>query len=348
MLEKILKERNLPKFTSREEMLNVLLNEEYGHIPPQPDSVTYKETENCVKNFCAGRAISKKVEATVKISGKEFTFPFFVGIPKKEGKHPFFVSINFSDNVPDIYMPAEEIIDNGFAIMSFCYKDITSDNGDFTNGLAGILYENGKRKSNDAGKIAMWAWAAQRLMDYAQTLDCLDFDCSIVCGHSRLGKTALLAAATDERFKFAFSNNSGCGGAAISRGKEGETIHDICRVFPYWFCENYLKYVNAEEKMPFDQHYLLALIAPRYVYIGSADEDAWADPVSEMLNCVAVSEIYEKYDKKGFIHAGNLPKVNDEFHDGCVGYHLRAGLHYFSREDWLKAIKFVRKHSNIQ
>lgn len=75
---------------------------------------------------------------------------------------------------------------------------------------------------------------------------------------------------------------------------------------------------------------------------------AWADPVSKMLNCVAVSEIYEKYDEKGFIHEGNLPKVNDEFHDSCVGYHLRAGLHYLSREDWLKVMKFVCKHSSIQ
>lgn len=210
-----------------------------------------------------------------------------------------------------------------------------------------MLYENGERGKSDAGKIAMWAWAAQRVMDYAQTLDCLDFDCSIVCGHSRLGKTALLAAATDERFNFAYSNNSGCCGAAISRGKDGEKLEVICKVFPYWFNENYLKYVNREFEMPFDQHYLAAAIAPRYVYIASAKEDTWADPVSEMLTCCAINEIYEKYGKKGFVCRDRLPQVDDEYHDGCVGYHLRAGLHYFSREDWLKFIKFVKKHKNI-
>ena len=241
-------------------------------------------------------------------------------------------------------MPVEEIIDNGFAVISFCYQDITKDNDDFTDGLAGVLYENGKRGKNEAGKITLWSWAAQRVMDYAQTLDNLDLNNSIVCGHSRLGKTALLTAATDKRFKFAFSNNSGCCGAALSRGKNGEKIADICSAFPYWFCEEFLNYINNEDKMPFDQHYLAAAIAPRYVYISSAKEDIWADPVSEMLTCVAISEVYERYGEKGFVCADRLPRVGDVFHDGCVGYHLRDGLHYFSREDWNKAMTFVKKH----
>ncbi len=345
MLENMMKVRRLPDFKLKEEMLGLLLKEEYGYMPPEPDSVIFKETNNYIPKFCAGKAISKKVDITCKISDKEFTFPCYVAIPNKEGRHPFFVCINFRDCVPDRYIPTEEIIDNGFAVISFSYGDITSDDGDFTNGLAGVLYENGERQESDAGKIAMWAWAAQRVMDYAQTLNCLDFGRSIVCGHSRLGKTALLAAATDERFKFAYSNNSGCSGAAITRGKDGETIEKICKTFPHWFCENYKKYVNDEYNMPFDQHYLLASIAPRYVYVASADEDKWADPVSEMLNCCAVSEEYEKYGKKGFVCEDRLPQIGDEFHEGCVGYHLRSGLHYFSREDWLKAIKFVNKHS---
>lgn len=283
----------------------------------------------------------------MQLSGKEFSFPCYATIPNKDGKHPFFICINFRDCIPDRYIPVEEIVDNGFAVISFCYNDVTRDNGDFTDGLASVLYENGKREECDAGKIAMWAWAAQRVMDYAQTLDCLDFERSIVCGHSRLGKTALLAAATDDRFKFAYSNNSGCSGAAISRGKIGEKIEDICRNFPYWFCERYKRYVNKEYEMPFDQHYLAALIAPRYVYISSAKEDTWADPDSEMLTCYAISEVYEKYGLKGFICDDRFPQVGDEYHEGCVGYHLRAGLHYFSREDWQKIMNFVKKHSGI-
>lgn len=190
----------------------------------------------------------------------------------------------------------------------------------------------------------MWAWAAQRVLDWAESQPSLDMERSAVCGHSRLGKTALFAAATDERFKMAYSNDSGCSGAAITRDKQGERIDVIVGAFPYWFCENYSKYAGHEDKMPFDQHYLAALIAPRYLYIASAAEDIWADPVSEMLTCVAVSEVYEKMGKKGFVCCDRLPKSGDVYHEGAVGYHLRDGLHYFSREDWQKAMAFMKKH----
>ena len=344
MLNDLLKERNIPQLKSCEEMLDILLREEYGYIPDEPSEISFDEEDNYIPNFCAGKAISKKVTIKTKIFDKEFAFPVYVSIPNSEGRHPFFVCINFRDCVPDRYVPVEEIIDNGFAVISFCYQDITKDNADFTDGLAGVLYEKGKREKNEAGKIALWSWAAQRVMDYAQTLDNLDLNNSVVCGHSRLGKAALLTAATDKRFKFAFSNNSGCCGAALSRGKNGEKIADICSVFPYWFCEEFLNYINKEDSMPFDQHYLAAAIAPRYVYISSAKEDTWADPVSEMLTCVAISEVYEKHGEKGFVCADRLPEAGDAFHDGCVGYHLRAGLHYFSREDWNNVMTFVKKH----
>lgn len=345
MLENILSQRKLPSLLSKDEMLDILLKEEYGYLPAKPEKLTFEETENFIPYFCAGKAISRKIVATATINGKDFSFPFHASIPKKEGKIPFFVLINFRDNVPDMYFPTEEIMDEGFAVLSFCYKDVTSDDGDFTNGLSGILYPDGKRNPTDAGKIAMWAWAAQRVMDYAQTLDCLDMNTSIVCGHSRLGKTALLTGATDERFKFVYSNDSGCSGAAITRDKVGETVKIITTVFPYWFCENYLKYVDNEHNMPFDQHYLVACSAPRYVYVASAIEDEWADPASEMLSCVAASDIYNSYEKKGFICENRLPLPGDEYHEGSIGYHVRSGIHYFSREDWQKVIKFVKKHS---
>ena len=240
-------------------------------------------------------------------------------------------------------MHSEEIVDNGFACLSFCYEDVTKDNGDFTNGLAGVLYENGQRGTHDAGKIAMWAWAAQRVMDYAEKEDRLDKSCAIVCGHSRLGKTALLCGATDERFKFAHSNDSGCSGAAITRNKVGEDVEFITKTFPYWFCENYKQYVKRESEMPFDQHYLVACLAPRHAYVASAIEDEWADPASELLSCVAATPAYEAYGLVGFICDDRLPVVGDIYHEGNIGYHLRAGKHYFSREDWNKLTAFVNK-----
>ena len=341
MLKELLKERNLPELKTREDMLEILLEEEYGHLPPKPEKIDWEVKEKVIPNFCAGKAIAYKIIAKLTVCGKEFSFPFYATIPTENKKYPFFIHINFRDNVPDRYMPTEELVDNGFAILSFCYEDVTKDNYDFTDGLSGVLFDNGNRKPNDPGKIVMWAWAAHRVMDYAQTLgDVLDLERSIVCGHSRLGKTALLTAATDDRFKFAYSNDSGCSGAAITRQKGGENIEKICNKFGYWFCENYYKYVNNENKLPFDQHYLVSSIAPRFVCIGSASEDLWADPVSEMLNCIASSSAFTN----GFIYEDRLPEIGDAFFDGDIGYHLRKGLHYFSRADWLRLIEFVNKH----
>lgn len=344
MLSEMLKERNVPELLSREEMLDIVQAQLFGYLPPKPEKISFETEENIIPKFCAGKAVCHKVTVNTVINGKEFSFPFLATLPTDEEKHPFFVHTNFRDLNPDRYMPTEELVDNGFAVLSVWYNDITTDDGDFTNGLAGVLFENGKRNDTDCGKIAMWAWAAQRILDYAETLpDKLDLSRSVVCGHSRLGKTALFAGATDERFAFSYSNDSGCSGAAIARGTApgGERIADICRNFPFWFCENYKKYCNNEDNMPFDQHYLVASIAPRKVLIGSASEDKWADPLSEMLCCVASSPAFVN----GFKHEDRPPQIDDKFFDGDIGYHMRKGLHYFSREDWLRLIEFVKLHS---
>ena len=341
MLDTILSKKLLPPLRSREEMLSVLLEKEYGKIPGKPEKLTFEVADKpLVNKFCAGKASLHKIIAKCTVNGRDFSFPFYRTLPTAPGKHPFFVHINFRPDVPDRYMPSEELVDNGFAVLSFCYTDVTSDNDDFTDGLAGILYHDGKRMPNDAGKIAMWVWAAQRVMDYAQSIpDVLDLDRAVVCGHSRLGKTALLTSATDTRFTFAHSNDSGCSGAAITRGKLGEEIRDICQRFPYWFCKNYLTYATNAYKLPFDQHWLIASISPRYVSVASASEDEWADPNSEFLACVAASAAF----KNGFVCQNRLPAINDTFFDGDIGYQLRAGSHYFSREDWLKLIQFINK-----
>ncbi len=337
-----LNKRGLPEMPARAQAIELLLREEYGYLPPVPEALSFEVEENIVRNFCAGKAMLNKITAHCKLKGREFAFPFYATIPTKEGRYPFFIMINFRADVPDRYMPTEELIDNGFAVLSFCYQDVTSDDGDFTNGLAGVLYPDGTRPVDGAGKLAMWAWAAQRVMDYAERLPMLDLDRAVVCGHSRLGKTALLAAATDARFSIAYSNDSGCSGAALSRGKEGERVRDICNRFPYWFCENYLAYINREDAMPFDQHWLIGSIAPRPVLVGSASEDAWADPCSEMLACMAASSAYEREGVVGFLCQNRFAEVGEAYFEGTVGYHLRAGRHYFSREDWHRLIEFVR------
>lgn len=346
MLREVLQKRNLPPLKSKEEMLDILLREEYGYLPPKPDKVTWVETDNYIPCFCAGKATIKKVDITSYIGDKTFTFPVYVSIPVGKEKYPFFVSLNFRDSVPDRFMPTEEIIDNGFAVLSFSYLDITSDDNDFTTGLAGVLFNGKTRSDSDAAKLSLWAWAAHRVMDYAETIGSLDKNCSIVCGHSRLGKTALLAAATDERFAGALANGSGCSGASITRDKIGERVREICQNFPQWSSGTYKKYIDKESEMPFDQHYLVAAIAPRPVCVSTAIGEH--DPVSEMLTCIAASPAYEKYGKPGFVSLDRLPVVGDRFHDGNIGFQMRDGIHYFSREDWNCAIEFFKKRFNIE
>lgn len=343
MLKEMLKERNVPELKSREEMMELVFTELFGYMPPKPEKISFEVKEDIIPKFCAGKAVCNRVTVNCIINGKEFSFPFLSTLPTDNKKNPFFIHVNFRPENPDRYMPTEELIDNGFAVLSLYYEDISSDDGDFTNGLAGILYPDGKRGETDCGKIAMWAWGAQRVLDYAYTIpEKLDLDCVTVCGHSRLGKTALLAGATDERFTFSYSNDSGCSGAAIARGTSegGERVADICRNFPFWFCENYKKYCNNEDNMPFDQHYLVASIAPRKVLIGSAALDKWADPLSEMLCCVAASDAFNN----GFKYADKPPQVDDKFFNGDIGYHMRDGLHYFSRLDWQRLIEFINLH----
>lgn len=336
---------NLPKPTDleKEEVLNIILNEEYGFLPDEPIAINAVE-ESCDDGFCAGKANLIKIRLECKLKEGDFSFPVYYTRPvNKKGPLPCFVHINFRDLVPDKYQPSEELADNGYAVLSFCYKDVTSDSGDFTDGLAGVIYPDGKRTNTQCGKIGLWAWAAIRVLDYALTLPEIDKEKISVAGHSRLGKTALLAGALDERFYCAFSNDSGCSGAAITRNKQGERVADICKNFPFWFCENYKQYVNNEDNMPFDQHYLIAANYPHKVYVASAAEDLWADPESEYMGCVEASGYYEKRGKTGFVHPDRMPKIGDGFHDGNIGYHLRAGKHYFSREDWQRYIDFLNR-----
>ena len=233
------------------------------------------------------------------------------------------------------------MIDKGYAILYYNYGDIASDDSKWDNGLSAILYPDGKRGDTDPGKVAMWAWGAHRMMDYAETIsDKLDLARSAVCGHSRTGKAALLAGATDTRIQFTYSNESGCAGSAISRRKAGETISRITDVFPYWFCKNYKNWANRETEMPFDQHWLLASIAPRKVLVGSASDDLNADPLSEQLACLAASPAFES----GFA-CDVMAIAGDAFLTGDIGYHMREGKHAFTETDWLRAIEFIDYHT---
>ncbi|MBQ9921873.1 MAG: hypothetical protein IJO52_06780 [Clostridia bacterium] len=353
--ELIMRKIPMPKCTASfaehsvhsDEYRKMLCENEYGYLPPLPLETKF-ELLKCDKSFCAGKAYLREYKLSMVLAnGKSFSFPFRYVKPNTDGNKKAVVLINFRPHVPDKYYPAEHICDRGYAVASFCYTDVTSDDNDFTNGLAGALFGNTPRRAYDTGKIMMWAWAAMRVCDFLMTQSDIDHDNIIVTGHSRLGKTALVCGAFDGRFTFVHSNDSGCSGAAISRGKKGENIAKIVTQFPYWFCPEYAKHAENEDKMPFDQNHLLYCIAPRYVYISSAEEDLWADPLSEMLNCRAASAVYEAFGMKGFVCEDKMPAAGDTYHDGEIGYHIRSGAHYFSDYDWERLLDFVDLKTKI-
>ena len=164
-----------------------------------------------------------------------------------------------------------------------------------------------------------------------------------VVGHSRGGKTALWAGAEDERFAMVVSNDSGCTGAALARGKQGEHIRDINRGFPHWFNDNYKRFADREDDLPLDQHMLAALIAPRLLYIASATEDSWADPRSEFLAGVHANPVFGLFGIQGLASAA-MPNADTPIHEGHIGYHLRTGKHNLTEYDWGCFMDFADKH----
>ena len=331
--------------TVRPMVAKTMLESEYGYLPEEPESVSF-EIKNIDDRFCAGKAVHIELEITSVVYGEKFTFPVNYVYPSGKEKSKAFVHINFRPYMPDKYMPSEEIADNGFACASFCYEDVTSDDGDFTNGLAGLVYKDSERTEYSPGKIAMWAWAAMRVMDFLQTRDEIDKDNICVCGHSRLGKTALLTGAFDKRFSVVHTNCSGCSGDSINRGKhpKSETIGDILDRFEFWFCKNYESFRNKDNETPFDQHFLQALIAPRRVHVASAENDIWAGPESQFLCSVAASEVFELYGKKGLVYGeGDFLNAEKYLNDGNIGFCYRKGNHYFSRDDWHGLFDFLNK-----
>ncbi len=332
-------EQNL--YSQREQIKRILQENEYGFIPQFSGKISVNLLSNDDK-FCAGHAILSEYALTCECDGKEITFPFFYCRPSGNEKKKVVVFINFRAGVPDKYIPAEEIIDRGYAFVSFCYKDVTSDSPDFEDKAAKYLKAEGKYS---AGKIAMWAWASMRVLDWLYTLDEVDKDKVGVAGHSRLGKTALLAVAFDERFKFCHSNDSGSGGAALFSLKDerSEPIEYLTRVFHYWFCPNFKNFADKEKEMDFDQHYLLSLIAPRLLSVGSAQNDLWANPKAEQKCAEKASFAWKSLGAKGLEPIQNA-EIDRAYNDGKVSYYVREGNHYMSRKDWNMLLDFLDKH----
>ena len=270
---------------------------------------------------------------------------------EKGGPVPLFILINnrspeLSDlTKPNGFWPAAEIAKRGFATAIIHISEIDPDkNEGFKDGVHAI-FDEAPRQDDSWGTIAAWAWGASRFIDGLESADWIDKKRIAVVGHSRGGKAALWCGANDPRVALTVSNNSGCTGAALTKRIHGETVADINKTFPHWFCENYKRYDNKEQDLPVDQHQLIGLLAPRLAYVASATEDDWADPEGEFLSCVHAAPAYQLYGKRA-LESDMMPQAGNRLHGGQIGYHLRVGKHDLTMEDWRQFMDFADSHWN--
>jgi hypothetical protein len=230
----------------------------------------------------------------------------------------------------------------GYAAVGFDAPDVAPDDRRrFREGLLGAL-DPGPHGREAWGALAAWAWGASRALDYLATDPDIDPRRVAVVGHSRGGKAALWAGAQDTRFALTVSNNSGTGGAGLLRGNQVETVAGITRRFPHWFAERFRSFARREGELSVDQHMLLALVAPRPLYVASASEDAATDIEAEWASARAASTVFEFLGRAGLDAPDPaLPEPGTALHEGTIGYHQRPGRHGLRSYDWTLFMDFA-------
>ena len=235
----------------------------------------------------------------------------------------------------------EQSIDRGYAVATFYNGDIDPDRADKREGVRPILRSKGSPSGDETATIMAWAWGISRAIDYLILNKDLDSKRIIAIGHSRLGKTAIVAAAFDERIALAMPHQAGCGGTAPSRGKVGESVKRINTSFPHWFCGNFKQFNDNPDKLPFDQNCLVALCAPRPVLFTNASEDTWANPDGQFEVLLAAVATYRFLGEVG-LEIKKRPEIG-KLVDSRLGYFIREGKHSMTRADWQVFLDYADK-----
>jgi len=363
----------------RAEILELFRSHVYGRSPSAPGSLRSEVLESASAAL-GGRAVREQVRLCFGERGTPRVDLLIYRPAAIDGAVPAFLGLNFFGNhsihadpgiiLSDQWMPddpnhciedhratersrgaaasrwpVETIVERGYALAVAYCGDLDPDYDDgFQNGVHPLFYREGQSRPDPDqwGAIGAWAWGLCRILDFLESHSAIDHRRVAVIGHSRLAKTALWAAAQDERFALAISNQSGCGGAALSRRRLGETVEAITTTFPYWFARNFERYANREDALPVDQHMLLALVAPRPLYVASAALDLWSDPRGEFLAAQAAEPVYRLLGAGG-LDADRMPEADQPI-GNVLAYHVRTGGHDLSRWDWLQYLAFADRH----
>lgn len=369
-------DREMWRSVRRPELIEALATEVYGRTPVIPVHV-HARILTTRSDAVGGLATRTLVELQPLADPAAPKFVLMLYVPNDaRGPVPVLLGLNFSgpssiENDPTLpqrdaarhgYVPKGKSVPmvtpgadaaawplalalgRGYAVATYFYGDLEPDRSDgWRIGLRGYLMKKEGRtafRSDEWGAIGVWAWGLSRALDYLQTEPRIDARRVAVFGHSRQGKTALWAGAQDERFAVVISNDSGEGGASLARRDFGERITDSIRTYGYWYCENYRAFVGRPDARKTDQHMLLALAAPRALYVASATEDTWADPRGEFLAAVEAAPAYRLFGFSG-LGATEWPAPDQPVIGQRIGYHLRTGRHAILAYDWERFIDFA-------
>lgn len=362
----------------RPHLLRLFSENVYGVMPARPQAQRFvvRSVDSAALD---GNAIRKQVTLFFAEGDTGASLNLLLYLPKKGTKKvPVFVGLNFAGNhtissdtgifLSDRWIadaaeygtannrateaargvqarrwPVTELLAAGFGLATAYYGDMEPDHPEgWETGVRGTLQTTLRTRPEAWSAIGAWAWGLSRIMDYLETEPAANAKQVVVTGHSRLGKAALWAAANDTRFAMVVANESGEGGAALTRRWYGETIERINTAFPHWFVARYKTFNNHPERLPLDQHMLLALMAPRPLYVASAADDQWADPHGEFLGLKHAEPAYALFGKKG-LGVADMPPVNQPV-GTTLRYHIRSGPHDMLPYDWTQYIRFAKEH----